>query len=164
MDQLIGVVIGGVIALGGGALTAWLTAKHQKDAARSQDLWDRRAAMYLDLLLHLSGAVSFATDAVVPGYYGPRTPEQHQLRRDLAARVDLFGSPKVRELWEAATEAIGDLHYHCTEGDLYTRDGNIPPDITDPGYLRYKAAQEKTEEELIRQLRHEVDVDKHLKD
>lgn len=35
MDQLIG-----VIALGGGALTAWLTAKHQKDVARAKDLRD----------------------------------------------------------------------------------------------------------------------------
>ncbi|MCT6782131.1 hypothetical protein LXH09_36525 [Streptomyces sp. CS7] len=164
MDQIVGVVIGGVIALGGGALTAWLTAKHQKDATRSQDLWDRRAAVYLDLLLHLSSTVSFATDPVVPGYYGPRTPEQHQLRRDLAARIDLFGSPKVRELWEAATEALGDLHYHCAEADLYTRDGTIPPDITDPDFLRLKAAQESTEEKLIKQLRHEVDVDKHLND
>ncbi|KQX27638.1 hypothetical protein ACFRMO_02870 [Streptomyces anulatus] len=82
MDQLIG-----VIALGGGALTAWLTAMHQKDAARAKDLRDRRAAVCFDLLLHLSGAVSFATDPVVPGYYGPRPPEQYQLRRDLAARV-----------------------------------------------------------------------------
>lgn len=164
MDQLIGVVIGGVIALGGGALTAWLTAKHQKDAARSQELWDRRAAVYLDLLLHLSGAVSFATDAVVPGYYGPRTPEQYQIRRDLAARVDLFGSPKVRELWEAATEAIGDLHYHCTEGDLYTRDGNIPLTSRTPDTSDAKPPRKRPRRRLIRQLRHEVDVDKHLKD
>ncbi|MET7685781.1 hypothetical protein [Streptomyces sp. NPDC005423] len=164
MEQLIGVVIGGVIASGGGALTAWLTAKHQKNAARAKDLWDRRAAVYLDLLLHLSGTVSFATDSDVPGYYGPQTPEQHQLRRDLAARVTLFGSPKVRELWEAATEAIGDLHYVCAEGQFYTQDGNIPPGITDPGFLRCKAAEEKAEQELIKQLRHEIDVDKHLKD
>ncbi|MFD8955439.1 hypothetical protein ACFXKH_38455 [Streptomyces caelestis] len=82
MNQLIG-----VIAVGGGALTAWLTAMHQKDAARAKDLRDRRAAVCFDLLLHLSGAVSFATDPVIPGYYGPRPPEQYQLRRDLAARV-----------------------------------------------------------------------------
>ncbi|MFJ2008391.1 hypothetical protein [Streptomyces chartreusis] len=163
MEQLIAVVIGGVIALGGGALTAWLTAKHQKNAAREKDLWDRRAAVYLDLLLHLSGTVSFATDPIVPSYYGPQTPEQHQLRRDLAARVTLFGSPKVRELWEDATKAIGDLHYVCAEGGFYTRDGAIPPGITDPAFLRYKAAQEKTEQELIKQLRHEIDIDKHLK-
>ncbi|MER6188332.1 hypothetical protein [Streptomyces sp. NPDC001652] len=164
MEQLIGVVIGGVIALGGGVLTAWLTAKHQKDAAREKDLWDRRTALYLDLLLHLSGAVSFATDSLVPGYYGPRTPEQHDLRRDLAARITLFGSPKVRELWEAATEAIGDMHYLCAEGGYYTQDGAIPPGITDPDFLRYKAAQEQTEQELIKELRHAIDVDKHLKD
>lgn len=163
MEQLIGVVIGGVIALGGGALTAWLTAKHQKNAARAKELWDRRAAVYLDLLLHLSATVSFATDSVVPNYYGPQTLEQHQLRRDLAARVTLFGSPKVRELWEAATKAIGDLHYVCVEGGFYTHDGAIPPGITDPEFLRYQAAQEKTEQKLVRQLRHEIDIDKHLK-
>lgn len=164
MEQLIGAVIGGVIALGGGALTAWLTAKHQTNAAREKDLWDRRAAVYLDLLLHLSGTVSFATDSDVPGYYGPQTSEQHQLRRELAARVTLFGSPKVRELWEAATEAIGDLHYICAEGQFYTRDGAIPPGITDADFLRCRATQEKTEQELVKQLRHEIDVAKHLKD
>lgn len=46
-----------------------------KCAAHAKGLWDRRAAVCFDLLLHLSGAVSFTTDPVVPGYYGPRTPE-----------------------------------------------------------------------------------------
>lgn len=164
MDQLIGVVIGGVIALGGGALTAWLTARHQRKTTQAKDMWDRRAALYLDLLVHLSGTISFVTDPYVPGYYGPQTPEQHQLRRDLAARISLFGSPKVRTLWEAATEAIADLHYECTEGGLYTREGDLPSGITDPGYLRCKAAQEKTEQALIVRLRDELEVDDHLKD
>ncbi|GEB57425.1 hypothetical protein [Streptomyces gardneri] len=100
----------------------------------------------------------------MPGYYGPQTPEQHQLRRDLAARVSLFGSPKVRQLWEAATEAIGDLHYTCAEGGFYTRDGAIPSGITDPEFLKCKAAQDETEQALVKQLRHEIDVDKHQKD
>ncbi|MFE5108272.1 hypothetical protein [Streptomyces sp. NPDC056663] len=163
MGQLIGVVIGGVLAVVGGAVTAWLQARHQRKATRAKDLWDRRAALYLDLLLHLDGSVSFATDALVPGYYGPQTTEQHQLRRELAARVSLFGSPKVRSLWEAVTEAMADLHNVCTEGGFYTRQGTLPADITDPEYLRFKTAQEKTEQDLIERLRLEVDVDEHLK-
>ncbi|WP_406320056.1 hypothetical protein [Streptomyces sp. NBC_01637] len=95
MGQLIGVVIGGVLDVVGGAMTAWLQARHQRKATRSKDLWDRRAALYLDLLLHLDGSVSFATDALAPRYYGSQTPEQHQLRRELAARVSLFGSPNL---------------------------------------------------------------------
>lgn len=167
MEQLIGVVIGGVIALGGGSLTAWLTAKYQKNATRSKDLWDRRATLYLELLVHLGGHLSFATDEVVPGYYGPRMPEQAQLRRELAARIDLFGSPKVRALWEAATEASADFHACVVEGDFYRRDGNdmLPAvGVTDPNYLRFEAAADRTEKALIQQLRHEIDVDQHLKD
>ncbi|MFJ2294966.1 hypothetical protein ACIOG7_25255 [Streptomyces sp. NPDC087894] len=80
------------------------------------------------------------------------------------ARLDLFGSLKVRELWEAATEAMADLHHHCTEAGLYSRDGTLAPHLTDPGFLRGEGAQEKAEEELIRQLRCEVDVDRPLKD
>lgn len=166
MGQLLGVVIGGVIALGGGALTAWLTAKHQKNATRSKDLWDRRSALYLDLLVHLSGHLSFATDELVPGYYGPQTPEQAQLRRELAARIDLFGSPKVRTLWEAATEASADFHACVIEGGFYRRDGNdllSAINVTDPNYLRFEAAKDSTEKALIQQLRHEIDVDDHLK-
>jgi hypothetical protein len=166
VGQLIGVVIGGVIALGSGVVTAWLTARHQKNAMRSKDLWDRRAALYLDLLVHLDSTVSFATDEVVPSYYGPRTPEQAQLRRELAARIDLFGSPKVRALWEAATEAAADFQVNVIEGGFFRLDGNdMHPavGVTDPGYLRFKAAKESTEKSLIQQLRHEIDVDDHLK-
>lgn len=166
MGQLIGVVIGGVIALGGGALTAWLTAKYQKNAGRSKDLWDRRATLYLELLVHLGGHLSFATDEVVPGYYGPRTPEQFKLRSELAARIDLFGSPKVRALWEAATEAAADFHAYSVEGDFYRSDGNnmLPAiGVTDPDYLRFEADAGRTQKALIQQLRHEIDVDQHLK-
>ncbi|MFJ8848550.1 hypothetical protein ACIRFF_37330 [Streptomyces cyaneofuscatus] len=166
MDQLTGVVIGGVIALGGGALTAWLTAKYQKNATRSKDLWDRRAALYLELLVHLGGHLSFATDEVTPGYYGPRTPEQFKLRRALAARIDLFGSPKVRALWEAATKASADFQVCIIEGDFYRLDGKdmLPAiGVTDPTYLRLEAAAHRTEGALIQQLRHEIDVDQHLK-
>ncbi|MFJ9743427.1 hypothetical protein [Streptomyces sp. NPDC101166] len=80
------------------------------------------------------------------------------------ARASLFGSPKVRDLWEAATKAIADLHHVCTEGGFYTKRGAVRPGITDPDFGRCKAAHEKTEEELIKQLRHEMDVDKHLQD
>ncbi|MFE1230269.1 hypothetical protein [Streptomyces sp. NPDC058745] len=166
MEQLIGVVIGGVIALGGGALTAWLTAKHQKNATRSKDLWDRRAVLYLDLLVHLGGHLSFATDELVPAYYGPRTPEQAQLRRELAARIDLFGSSKVRALWESATEAAADFHVCVVEGGFFRRDGNDmleAVNVTDPDYLRFQEVKNRTERELVKQLRHEVDVDDHLK-
>lgn len=167
MQQLIGVVIGGVIALGGGSLTAWLTAKYQKNATRSKDLWDRRATLYLELLIHLGGHLSFATDELVPRHYGPRTPEQTRLRHELAARIDLFGSPKVRALWEAATEASADFGACVVEGEFYRREGNdmllLATGVTDPDYLRFEAAVDRTKKALIQQLRHEVDVDQHLK-
>ncbi|WP_327267086.1 hypothetical protein OG444_39845 (plasmid) [Streptomyces sp. NBC_01232] len=164
MGQLIGVVIGGFIALGGGALTAWLQARHQRKATRSKDLWDRRAALYLDLLLHLDGSMSFATDPHVPGYYGPRSPEQFQRQKELTARISLFGSPTVRELWEAATEAAADFSVCVVEGGFVDRDGRLPSaEVTDPNYLRFEAAKQRTEREFIQRLRHEIDVDEHLK-
>lgn len=101
MEQLIGVITGGVIALGAGILTAWFTARHQQNAVRAKDLWDRRATLYLELLVNLDGTMSFVVEPHAPGYYGPSSPEQFQKRRELAARVDLFGSLAVRSLWEA---------------------------------------------------------------
>ncbi|MGA6871338.1 hypothetical protein ACO8D0_05490 [Streptomyces pratensis] len=119
------------------------------------------------ILVHLGGHLSFATDEIVPGYYGPQTPEQAKLRRELAARIDLFGSLKVRALWEAATEASADIQACAIEGDFYRRNGNdmLPAiGVTDPNYLRFEAAADRTEKALIQQLRHEIDVDQHLKD
>lgn len=36
-------------------------------------------------------------------------------------------------------------------------------DVTDPNYLRFKTAKERSEQQLIQRLRHEIDVDDHLK-
>jgi hypothetical protein len=62
------------------------------------------------------------TDEVVPGYFGPRTPEQVQLCRELAARIVLFGSPKVRALWEAAMDADSPSADADTSADVVSRD------------------------------------------
>ncbi|WP_331759594.1 hypothetical protein [Streptomyces anulatus] len=166
MEQLIGVITGGVIALGAGILTAWFTARHQQNAVRAKDLWDRRAALYLELLVNLDGTMSFAVEPHAPGYYGPSTSEQFQKRRELAARVDLFGSPTVRSLWETATTAMGDFNMHVVEGGFLEQSFNetyLPDNITEPRFLELKAAMDEAELNLVKRLRHEIDVDEHLK-
>ncbi|MEV7653736.1 hypothetical protein AB0O39_06135 [Streptomyces anulatus] len=166
MEQLIGVITGGVIALGAGILTAWFTARHQQNAVRAKDLWDRRATLYLELLINLDGTMSFVVEPNAPGYYGPSTPEEFQKRRELAARVDLFGSPAVRTLWEAATTAMGDFNIHVVEGGYLERSSGemyLPDNITEPRFLELKAAMDKAEAELVDRLRHEIAVDEHLK-
>ncbi|WP_405192894.1 hypothetical protein [Streptomyces anulatus] len=166
MEQLIGVITGGVIALGAGILTAWFTARHQQNAVRAKDLWDRRATLYLELLVNLDGTMSFVVEPHAPGYYGPSSPEQFQRRRELAARVDLFGSPAVRSLWEAATTAMGDFNMHVVEGGFLEQSFNetyLPDNITEPRFLELKAAMDRAELNLVKRLRHEIDVDEHLK-
>ncbi|MGW1318546.1 hypothetical protein [Streptomyces sp. NPDC002426] len=166
MEQLIGVGLGGALAIIGGTVTAWLQARHQRKATRSKDLWDRRAELYLELLVHLDGTMSFADSPSTLGYHGPTTPEQITTRRELAAKVDLFGSRVVRTLWEAATEAAGDFFMEIVEGGyLGGHDGHtfLADNITEPRFLQLKHAKETTQSDLVQRLRHEIDVDEHLK-
>ncbi|MDX3488465.1 hypothetical protein [Streptomyces sp. ID05-18] len=96
----------------------------------------------------------------------PSTPEQFQKGRELAARVDLFGSPAVRSLWEAVTAAMGDFNMHVVEGGYLERSFNetyLPDNITEPRFVELKAAMDKAKAELVKRLRHEIDVDEHLK-
>lgn len=123
MDQLWGVVIGGVLTLVGSFGAAHLQARHQRRQARAQDLWDRRADLYLDLLTHLSGRVSFSEDPGLAGY-GPKSAQDLDLRWQLYSRVTLFASRDIHALSVSATEATQALHAEVAQGDSMERIGD----------------------------------------
>ncbi|MCZ1000735.1 hypothetical protein O1M63_26195 [Streptomyces mirabilis] len=166
MDQLLGVLLGGGIALVGSSGTAWLQARIQRKETRAKELWDRRSSLYLDLLTHLDGQVSFAADSdrYLIGY-GPKTAESYQLRRQLSARVDLFASLETRQLWEKSTEAALVLHASTIEGGHFEQHFDqlvIPETSSDPEQQRLIDADKHAREQLITHLREELRVDRYL--
>ncbi|MFE9989789.1 hypothetical protein ACFYRK_23350 [Streptomyces sp. NPDC005381] len=160
MDQLLGVLLGGGLTLAGSSGTAWLQARIQRKENRAQELWDRRSSLYLDLLTHLGGQVSFAADSDphLIGY-GPRTAENYQLRQQLSARVDLFASQETRELWKKSTEAALVLRASTIEGGHFEQHFDqlvIPetsPDLVHQDLIR---ADKDARKQLIEHLRAEL--------
>ncbi|NWF30296.1 hypothetical protein HW130_29290 [Streptomyces sp. PKU-EA00015] len=163
MNQLLGVLLGGVLTLVGSFGAASLQARHQRKQTRAKDLWDRRASLYLDLLTHLGGRVSFAagSDQFLIGY-GPKTAEDYQLRNQLHARVALFASRETRDLWGKAADAALHLAAETFEGGHYEQFYDrviIPETSQDPEYTRLVDAAKSAREELIARLRTELEVD-----
>jgi hypothetical protein len=166
MDPLVGILLGGFLSLAGSFGAVSLQARHQRKQARYKDLWDRRAALYLDLLTHLSGRVSFAADSdpFLVGY-GPTSAEDYQLRQQLRARVFLFASQEVRDLWMKAADEALILFAESVEGGHMERfgDRHLAPDPTNnPEYARLLAVAEGARAKLVECLRAELDVDQHL--
>lgn len=166
MNELLGVLLGGVLTLVGSVGAVSLQARHQRKQARDKDLWDRRVSLYLDLLAHLSGRVSFAADSdqFLIGY-GPKTAEDYQLRQELRARVALFASEEIRDLWGRAADAALHLAAETFEGghaeQFYGR-VIIPETSDDPEYTRHLEVEKRTRERLISRLRAELEVDSFL--
>ncbi|MFF7845282.1 hypothetical protein ACFZC6_42065 [Streptomyces ossamyceticus] len=166
MDQLLGVLLGGGLTLLGSFGAVWLQARNQREEARAKDLWDRRSGLYLDLLTHLGGRVSFAgdSDEFLVGY-GPQTAEDYELRTQLNARVALFASPDTRDLWKKATDAALVLHAATIEGGHFDQSFDrilVPETSSDPMHQRLIDAEKSAREELIAHLRAELDVDRYL--
>ncbi|MDI9888604.1 hypothetical protein QMZ92_30640 [Streptomyces sp. HNM0645] len=149
-------VLGGVLALAGGFGVAFWQARQQARLARDEDLRDRRSELYLDLLTNLSGRVSYLEDR----WYGPRNAEDWELRKQLDARIVLFASPEVRDLWKAATAAALNLHSHTIEGGLLENDGSLVHDAgQDPTYARLEDEHERTRAALEQHLRGDLGAD-----
>ncbi|MEU3350968.1 hypothetical protein [Streptomyces sp. NPDC037389] len=166
MVQLLGVLLGGVLTLVGSLGAASWQARQQRELTRAKDLWDCRAGLYLDLLKHLRGMVSFAADSdpFLVGY-GPRSAEDYQLRHELRARVALFASQEVRDHWSTAADAALRLHAETIEGDHLSRVGDqviVPGTSEDPAYARLVATEEEARAQLIKRLRAELEVDRYL--
>ncbi|MEU1815181.1 hypothetical protein ABZ543_08280 [Streptomyces roseifaciens] len=164
--EFVGVLLGGMLALAGSLGAASLQARHQRKHARASELWNRRAELYLDLLTHLRGTVSFAADSdPLLVAYGPQSGEDYQLRHELRARVTLFASQEVRDLWARAADAALHLHAEVFEGDHVQRvscDRVIIPETGDPEYVRLLTADKEARARLASRLRTELEVDKYL--
>ncbi|WP_406505379.1 hypothetical protein [Streptomyces sp. NBC_01602] len=166
MDPLVGILLGGFLSLAGSFGAVSLQARHQRNQTRAKDLWDRRAGLYLDLLTHLSGKVSLASDSnpFLIGY-GPRSTEDYQLRQQLHARVALFASQEVRDLWSNAADEALFLAAETVEGGHQDRYGDryLTPDPSrNPEYARLATPAEDARAKLVERLRAELAVDQHL--
>lgn len=165
MNELWGVTLGGAIALAGGAVSTILQAWLQRRGAREQYLWNKRAELYLDVLRHGNGQIAHMDDDDVDDQYG-WAPGTEELRQDLTARVQLFGSATVEERWRRASEAGRARDFYARENLLEMRGdyAQLRSDAyEDPVYARLSNEVKKTRRLLAEQLRLELNTDRHLK-
>lgn len=165
MGELWSVTVGGAIALAASTATAVLQARLQRRAERGQYLWSKRAELYLDVLRHGNGQIAHMDDDDVDEQYG-WTPGTEELRQDLTARVQLFGSAAVEERWKRASEAGRARDFYARENLLEMRGdyAQLQSDAyEDPVYARLSTEVKKTRRLLAEQLRLELNTDRHLK-
>ncbi|MFD7109203.1 hypothetical protein ACFWAF_03300 [Streptomyces microflavus] len=159
------VLLGAVIALIASVGTAALQARLQRRAAREQYLWSKRTDLYQDILRLGSGQIAHMDDDEVDDQYG-WTPDAEELRRDLTARVQLFGSPAAEECWRVASQASQRLDFYVRENWLQMGSEYVvlrPEARSDAGYLNRRGEVERTRSLLVEQLRADLATDKHLK-
>ncbi len=92
---------------------------HQRKLAEDERTWQRRADLYVDLLLNEQGFINpdpeFLEDPVLRAAVGPSTPEQWKTKESLTARTDAFASDRVVELWLASCRSSSDLSFTAAE-------------------------------------------------
>lgn len=165
MNQLWSVVVGGVVALTGGAVTAILQSRLQRGAAREDYMWSKRAELYLDIVRQGSGRVAPIDADDVDEQYG-WTPETEAMRQDLTARVQVFGSTSVEEGWRRASEARRFLDFYVQENLLEMRGeyAQVRSGASnDAEYVRLTNEAHRTRNLLVALVRHELRTDRHLK-
>ncbi|MGW5932463.1 hypothetical protein ACWF2L_40500 [Streptomyces anulatus] len=157
--------MGAAAAVAGGTVTAVLQAKLQQRATREQYLWSKQAEVYLDVLRHGSGQIAHMDDDQADGQYG-WTPGMEELRQDLTARVQLFGSAEVEALWRSVSQANQQLDFYVRENLLVVR-GNqavVSSDAErDTEYTRLKEKVSAGRVSLVKQLRKELDANRRLR-
>ncbi|MEU6231240.1 hypothetical protein [Streptomyces sp. NPDC047042] len=100
MEQLLAVLAGGVLALGG----SLLQARHQRQQAHDERVWTRRADLYVDLLSDSDN-------------------------RELKARVQAFASDRVQQLYEPYKTAYEQRNFYALENGGVDDLGEFePPD------------------------------------
>ncbi|MFF4648237.1 hypothetical protein [Streptomyces sp. NPDC001389] len=165
MGDLWGVALGGAIAVTGGAVTAILQARLQRRATREQYLWSKQAEVYLDVLRHGSGQIAHMDDDEADEQYG-WAPGMEELRQDLTARVQLFGSTEVEALWRSVSQASQRLDFYVKENLLVMRGDRavVSPDAEgDAEYTRLRQKVSADRRSLVEQLRKELDANRHLR-
>lgn len=164
MGDLWGVALGGAIALVGGSSTAGLQSWLQRRGKREEYLWNKQAELYLDVLRQSGGRIAHLDDEI-DELYGWR-PGLEELRQDLTARVQLFGSVEVEALWRSASQAGQRLDFYIQE-NLLEMQGDMavvsPNADSDAEYCRRRQEASDARRALVQQLRSELNTDRHLR-
>ncbi|MFF8919387.1 hypothetical protein ACF08M_40430 [Streptomyces sp. NPDC015032] len=92
-------------------------------------------------------------------------PVLDEVRQDLTARVQLFGSPKVQALWRSVSESFQQLDSYVE--NLLVMQGDravVRPDAEgDAEYTRLSQKVSADRRSLVEQLRKELDTNRHLR-
>lgn len=111
--------------------------RYQRRIAEDGRIWERRAALYVELLEHQRPYVASADMAPEEHrYFGPRDPEEQALLPSLTARVDAFASRDVRDQWRVTRLTIhtpGHVHQRNAGSDESHPGGGQARHSTGPG-------------------------------
>lgn len=165
MNQLWSFIVGGIVATAGGGVTAVLQARLQRQAARDEYMWSKRAELYLDIVRQVSGRVAPLDAHDVDDQYG-WTPETDAIRRDLTARVQVFGSHNVEAAWGQLSEANRALDSYVEENLLVSRGeyAQVRSDaMRDPEYVRLLGKTQEFRNIFVDLVRYELRTESHLK-
>lgn len=118
-------LLGGLLTMGGGAVTVGLTARferlrdkrryeHERLMAKDERQQERLGTTYVELLAYLSHQRGWA-ESVRPLFDTPKPEPFDRARHDeIEAKVTAFGSPRVRELlreWGECARKIEDADW-----------------------------------------------------
>ncbi|WP_097974102.1 hypothetical protein [Streptomyces sp. gb14] len=97
------IIVSGAVAIS--------SMRSQRRVAEDGRIWEKRAALYVELLEHNRRPYLASADMTPEEhlYAGPRDDEERALLRSLTARSDAFASRDVRDRWRVAMRAILDL-------------------------------------------------------
>jgi hypothetical protein len=101
---------------------AFYALVHQRKLAEDERIWQRRADLYVDLLLNEQGYVN--PDPGLVEILGPSTTQRMAIR-GLTARADAFASDRVVQLWHDSCRRISDLSFAA--GEIAAPDGSYTP-------------------------------------
>ncbi|WP_327391151.1 hypothetical protein OG728_37700 [Streptomyces microflavus] len=89
---------------------AIFSMRSQRRIAEDGRIWEKRAALYVELLEHQRPYLASADmTPEVHLYFGPQLPEERALLRSLTARSDAFASRDVRDQWRVTMLTIHNL-------------------------------------------------------
>ncbi|MFZ4250373.1 hypothetical protein ACOZDF_34620 [Streptomyces griseoincarnatus] len=132
MEQLLAVLAGGVLALGG----SLLQARHQRQQAHDERVWTRRADLYVDLLSDSDS-------------------------RELKARVQAFASDRVQQLYEPYKTAYEQRNFYALENGGVDVLGEFEPPNNDE-MRRLNEVFSQREKALVDQVRAELRIGHRL--
>ncbi|WP_327413884.1 hypothetical protein [Streptomyces sp. NBC_01233] len=104
------------LAITATAATSIYSLRHQQRTSEQARLWERQAALYVDLLANQRPYLAEPdVDPSVRHYFGPQTSEERALVQSLSARVDAFASEHVSRLWSTTVQRVFDVSFYISE-------------------------------------------------